>query len=452
MKFFHILLLAPVLAAAAAAQGVPAPGADAAKSHADAASAVAAREQTELSQALAEAGSSPVDYIRALENHLAKYPNSPQRALIEKALAKSAMDASDNARIIQYGEKVLAHDKPDDFQLLDRLTRALLDEGGPDAWKRALEFAKRFEADVDAMNRSEAQGHLTPAQWSEQLDRMKARALVLEARATGNLGDVAQAGALAANAWKIWPTAEAAREKAWWFSKQGRNTDAIQAYAEAFTLEDPHSTEADRAQDRRRMGELYVKADGSEKGLGDLILRTYDQTSALMSERLADIKAKDPNSAASKVLDFTLPAVNGGEPLKLSSLNGKTVVMDFWATWCEPCRVQHPMIEKVRERMKNDAGVIFISVDTDEDHSLAGRFLHEQHWNGPAYFEAGLVRLLNITSIPTVLVIDPKGRTASRMSGFIPERFEDMLEHRILEAREAARTPENTSAPAKPGA
>jgi thiol-disulfide isomerase/thioredoxin len=446
MKFFHILFCASVLAATAAAQGVPTP-----VEQTDPSKAEAAREQNELSRALAEAGSSPVDYIRALENHLAKYPTSPQRALIEKALAKSAMDASDNARIIQYGEKVLARDKPDDLQLLDRVTRALLDEGGPEASKQALEFAKRFEGDVEAMNRSEAQGHLTPAQWSEQLNRMKARALVLEARATGNLGNATQAGALAAKAWEMWPTGEAARERAWWLAKQGRNVDAIEAYAEAFTLEDPHSTETDRAQDRRRMGELYAKTNGSEKGLGDLILRAYDQTSALMSARLADIKAKDPNSGASKVLDFTLPAVDGGDPLKLASLNGKTVVIDFWATWCAPCRIQHPMIEKVRERMKKDAGVVFVSVDTDDDHSLVRGFMHEQHWNGTAYFDAGLVQLLKITSIPTVLVIDPKGRTASRMTGFIPERFEDMLEHRILEAREPAGAPDNPSAAANPG-
>jgi hypothetical protein len=101
--------------------------------------------------------------------------------------------------------------------------------------------------------------------------------------------------------------------------------------------------------------------------------------------------------------------------------------------------------------MKNNTSVVFISVDTDDDHSLVGRFLHEQHWDGDAYFEAGLVRLLKITTIPTVLVIDSKGRTASRMSGFIPERFEDMLEHRILEAREAAGGPENTPARANPG-
>ncbi|MBV9009147.1 MAG: hypothetical protein JO354_08275, partial [Verrucomicrobia bacterium] len=131
-----------------------------------------AREQSELSRALAEAGSSPVDYIRALESHLAKYPNSAQRSLIEKALAKSAMEASDNARIIRYGEKVLAAPGPDeDFQLLDRVIRALLDEGGADNAKRALEYAKRFERDVANMRAGAPQGHMSLARWMEQLDR-----------------------------------------------------------------------------------------------------------------------------------------------------------------------------------------------------------------------------------------------------------------------------------------
>lgn len=433
MKFFAVISLVFFAASSAPGQKAPTPGTPGG----DPKAAETAREQMELSRALAEAGTSPVDYIRALETHLAKYPDSPQRAAIEKALAKSAMDANDDARIIRYGEKVLATEKPDDLRLLDRVTRALLAEDTAEAAKPALEYAKRFEQAADAMNPAQPQGHLPPAEWAEQVDRTKARALVLEARATGNLGDPAQSAALASKAWEMWPTSEAAREKAWWLAKQGRNPEAIECYAEAFTLEDPHSTETDRAQDRRRMGELYVKINGSEKGLGDLILRAYDKTSAEMSARIAELKTKDPNVGAAKILDFTLPPVNGGEPLKLASLAGKTVVLDFWATWCEPCRVQHPMIEKIRQRLKNDAGVVFISVDTDDDHSLVPRFLEDQKWNGPSYYEAGLVRLLTINQIPTVLVIDPKGRTSSRMAGFIPERFEDMLERRIIEARQA---------------
>ena len=73
---------------------------------------------------MSEAGTSPIDFTHALERHLAKYPDSKQKLAIEKALAKSAMDTNDHARIILYGEQVLkAEPRRDDFQLIDRVTR-----------------------------------------------------------------------------------------------------------------------------------------------------------------------------------------------------------------------------------------------------------------------------------------------------------------------------------------
>ena len=56
------------------------------------------------------------------------------------------------------------------------------------------------------------------------------------------------------------------------------------------------------------MGELYRKANGSEKGLGDIILQAYDRTQAFMSERIAKLKPADPNAAASKSWILRCPA------------------------------------------------------------------------------------------------------------------------------------------------
>src|ERR1019366_8217218 len=104
------------------------------------------------------------------------------------------------------------------------------------------------------------------------------------------------------------------------------------------------------------------------------ILRAYDRTSLLRRERLARMKAKDPNAGANDVAEFTLPREGGGS-LAMASLKGKTVVMDFWATWCGPCRVQHPMIESVKKRFEPSGNVVFLSVDSDDDHSLVAPFL-----------------------------------------------------------------------------
>src|SRR5207245_1524231 len=108
--------------------------------------------------------------------------------------------------------------------------------------------------------------------------------------------------------------------------------------------------------------------------------------------------------------------------LAISSLKGKTVVMDFWATWCAPCRAQQPMIEKVAKHFEDTKDVVFLPVNADDDRSLVAPFLKEQGWESPGYFDAGISRQLTISSIPTVLVLDPAGQISSRMIGFIPER------------------------------
>ena len=78
---------------------------------------------------------------------------------------------------------------------------------------------------------------------------------------------------------------------------------------------------------------------------------------------------------------------------------------------------------------------MFVAVDTYDDTSLAAPFAKAQGWKSPGYFEGGLARQMTISSIPTVLVLDPAGRISSRMIGFIPQRFEQMLTQRIEEAR-----------------
>src|SRR5439155_15647230 len=196
-------------------------------------------EQQALNQALSEAGSSPIELVRALETHLAKFPKSPKREELERVLLKAAMENRDDRRIILYGERVLGREQ-DDLQALDRVARALLASDAKETSERALKYAKRYEQLVTEMRSKPADPRLG-SQWQEELDRGVARALSLEARATGNLGSPDQAILLAKQAYSAYPSTEAAREVGRWLARSGKENEALQYLADAFVLTDPRN-------------------------------------------------------------------------------------------------------------------------------------------------------------------------------------------------------------------
>jgi thiol-disulfide isomerase/thioredoxin len=372
----------------------------------------AQQEQQDLEQALSEAGASPAAYLRALERHLAKYPNSTRKDELERAAVRAAIEVNDDRVIVLYGERVLLR-RPDDLQILERVTRSLLAGDSPDASERALKYARRYQQLAREMR----------PQRPHDADRGIGRALCYEARAAANLGRAQESLDLARRAFETYPDAESAREIAHSYERLGKHAEAARAMADAFTIQDARSTDADRARDRLRLGELYRKANGSERGLGDLVLEAYDRNLALMRTRETPT---DP-------MEFTLGGV-GGAKLAMATLRGKVVIFDFWATWCGPCRGQHPLYEQVKQRFAGNADVVFLSVSTDEDRALVAPFLAEVGWRDTVYFEDGLSRALKIATIPTTVILDRRGRTFSRMNGYEPENFVETLTRQIREA------------------
>jgi thiol-disulfide isomerase/thioredoxin len=394
---------------------------------------VSPKEQEELESALSEAGNNPLEYVRAIEKHLTRYPDSARRPELERAAARAAVEANDDPRIITWGERVLAR-QPDDLQFLERVARALSTNESRETSERALKYAVHWEELLRGMEKDGGRSGMSPADWRNQLDRALARAMLVEARSTGNLGRMDDAAALSGRAFETFPSAEAARELSRWEERRGKPAEAAQAMADAFTVPDVRSTDALRERDRARLGELYRKAHGSETGLGDLLLESYDRNVALVHTRELRLRAADPNSGLTDPMQFTLSGLENRK-LNLVSLKGKVVILDFWATWCVPCRQQHILLERVKKQFADDSGVVFLSISTDEDRKLVQPFLQEAKWTDEVYFEDGLTRALAIRSIPTTVVTDRAGGVFSRLVGFSPQRYVDMLVQRIRDAR-----------------
>ena len=387
-------------------------------------------EEDNLRRVLAETGNSPIEFIRALEGHLKMFPGTNQRAELERAILKSAYETKDNARIVAYGTSVLGRDN-ENVEALERVTRALLIGDGKDAASKALGYAKQFEKVVRALDRAE-RGKSARMRWQVryELDQGLGRALVFQARALGNLGDFASAAAAAEKSFDAFPNGESARECGKWLAKLGRQEDAVKRYAESFAMSDPRIPESDRAKTRETAGEIYKAWKGSEAGLGDYFLQAYDRVSKLLETRLARLREGDPNAQVTDPIEYTVSAMSG-EALKLASLKGKVILLDFWATWCGPCRGQHPVYEKIKEKYRERKDIVFLSINTDEDKTLVAPFLKQLSWTNSVYFEDGLSRLLNVTQIPSTIVFSKKGEIGGRINGFIAERFESQLVERI---------------------
>src|SRR5581483_2364874 len=277
------------------------------------------KEENELRQTLGEAGNSSVDFQRALEDHLAKYPNTARRAEFERALIKTAIDLKDNARIIKYGEAVLTRE-PDDLQILEKVTVALLQTGGTDNLHQALKYAEHFDAIVTkAVTDPKTLSAHDLARRVEDRDRALARAYLLEARAHGLLGENDQAIALAEKSYKTFASVEAARECSRWLEKGGKTQQAIDYLADAFSIAGLSAASPEVENDRKNLGDLYRKLNGTDKGLGDAMLKAYDRTSSELAARREQIRQIDPNSNIKDPMQYTISAVDSGK-LDLASL------------------------------------------------------------------------------------------------------------------------------------
>ncbi|MBK7947677.1 MAG: TlpA family protein disulfide reductase [Deltaproteobacteria bacterium] len=116
--------------------------------------------------------------------------------------------------------------------------------------------------------------------------------------------------------------------------------------------------------------------------------------------------------------EFALPLLAGGE-VELAKLRGRTVILDFWATWCAPCEVQMPILDALW-RESSDQGrlmIVGVSVDTDPPASVA-KWVEERGFRYPiAFGDQELAMHYGILGFPSLVVIDPEGRIRARHTG-----------------------------------
>ena len=123
------------------------------------------------------------------------------------------------------------------------------------------------------------------------------------------------------------------------------------------------------------------------------------------------------------------PAARADE-LDLAAYKGKVVYLDFWASWCVPCRLSFPWMNELQQ-IYASKGVAVVAVDVDRDHAAAQKFLSQM----PAAFRivydpaGNIARNYNLKDMPTSVLIGRDGKPRYVHDGFFPAKESEYLSH-----------------------
>lgn len=100
------------------------------------------------------------------------------------------------------------------------------------------------------------------------------------------------------------------------------------------------------------------------------------------------------------------------------SLKGRVVFINFWASWCPPCRAEMPSVNKMYQKLRNDPEYAFIFINLDDDAAAARKYLEANHFELPIQKPAGFIPTdLYTGTLPTTVVLNKKGAIVMKHTG-----------------------------------
>lgn len=160
---------------------------------------------------------------------------------------------------------------------------------------------------------------------------------------------------------------------------------------------------------------------------GFYIVQNSDNASNRNAANASQNQHSEGLEVGSRAPDFELPSVDGNS-MMLSSLKGKKVILNFWASWCPPCRLEMPDMAKFYSDQQNN-GIVILAVnltDTEKSQDDVTTFMKNNNITFPVVLDekGKAAQLYNVASIPASFIIDSQGIIQKKLVG--PMTYDSM--------------------------
>jgi thiol-disulfide isomerase/thioredoxin len=365
-------------------------------------------EQNELGSARGVEG--PAARAAALKKFLAAHPKSMLAPLAQQMLLEALVEAkAPTAEVVVAGDAALAAvpEGPSRGQIYNALAYELAERG--EQLDKALEYARKAESGVPAGDEFKEMGaavHDTLG-WVYLKRGETDKAIAALSAAAAAAPDQQEI---------IWHLGQA-------YEKAGKQDEAIDAYVRSAAVFLGKDTRAEAS-----LRTLYQQRNGSLDGLEARLKAARDKS---LQQVAFESRRYEKQAPAWELKDLA------GKPVKLADFKGKIVVMDFWGSWCPPCRAELPSFQAMYDKYK-DKGVVFLGVNWErpaEPHVRMKKvtsFMAENKYTFPVIIDHDKVvaEAYELQGFPTVFLIDGTGTIRYRNLGY-DEGVEQILEAQL---------------------
>ena len=130
----------------------------------------------------------------------------------------------------------------------------------------------------------------------------------------------------------------------------------------------------------------------------------------------ADIKKEQSINSRTTAGDFSFTNAEGNM-VTSESLKGKVVFINFWASWCPPCRAEMPSLNKLYLQLHNDNRFVFLFINEDEDKNKGINYIESHDFSIPLYYQYNVSEKLFSGTLPTTVILDKDGKIVLKHEG-----------------------------------